>query len=140
MTFFRIVILLVLLVPGWARADAVVIVHPQSDVSTLSKRELINIFMGRYRFFPSGRVATPLDLPRQDSKRISFYLGLTGRNAADLDAYWARLVLTGAAARPQELSNEEAVLERVAHDPSAIGYVSRTKVDKRVRIIFDPAH
>lgn len=128
-----------MLAGGWAHADVVVIVHPQCEANTLSKREVINIFMGRYRFFPSGNPARPYDLPVHHPERGNFYHTLTGRDASEIDAYWARLVLTGAASPPLEAENDSVMLEKVARDPYAIGYVNRSRTDKRVRVVFDPS-
>ena len=37
-----------------ARADLVVIAHPESGVDNLDQKTLVNIFMGRYQKLPSG--------------------------------------------------------------------------------------
>lgn len=129
---------LALLVPALAWGDMVVIVHPQFEAASLSKREIINIFMGRFRFLPSGQAIKPYDLPAADPKKGRFYRALTGKELSDIDAYWARLVLTGNASPPDETANTEGMIETVAHNPRAIGYVDRAQVDKRVRILFEP--
>lgn len=132
--------LLALFLPVLARADMVVIVHPHCEATTLTRREIINIFMGRFRYLPSGQPAKPYDLPARDPGKARFYLALTGKELSDIDAYWARLVFTGSAAPPDETENAEAMLQKVAHNPHGIGYLERSQVDKRVRIIFNPEH
>jgi ABC-type phosphate transport system substrate-binding protein len=132
--------LLALFLPLMAHADMVVIVHPHCEASTLTRREIINIFMGRFRYLPSGQPARPYDLPARDPGKRRFYLTLTGKDLSDIDAYWARLVFTGSAAPPHETENAEEMLQKVAHNPQGIGYMERSQVDKRVRIIFDPEH
>ncbi len=129
---------LALLLPTLAWADMVVIVHPQFEAASLSRREIINIFMGRFRFLPSGQAIKPYDLPTADPKKGRFYRVLTGKDLSDIDAHWARLVLTGNASPPDETLNAEGMIEAVAHNPRAIGYVDRAQVDRRVRILFEP--
>ena len=129
---------LALLLPALSHADMVAIVAAHSEAATLSRREVINIFMGRYRFLPSGHAIKPYDLPAGDPRKASFYLALTGRDLVDIDTYWALLVLTGAAFPPDETPSQELMLERVARNPWAIGYVERSQADKRVRVIFEP--
>jgi len=129
---------LALLPPALARADMVVIVAPQCEAASLTRREVINIFMGRFRFLPSGQAAKPYDLPAGDPRKERFYLALTGKQLSDIDAYWARLIFTGNTAPPDEAASAEAMVEKIARSPHAIGYIERSQADKRVRIIFEP--
>ena len=131
---------LALLISAPVRADEVVVVSVNSNATMLNRREAINIFMGRYRFFPSGHAAKPYDLPKTDSGKALFYLALTGKDISDIDAYWARLVLTGHASPPDEVLSQEAMLEKIYHNPRSIGYLDRSRLDNRVRVIFDPEH
>lgn len=135
---FQRAIWLPLLLPALALADTVVIVNPQCEVNALTRREVINIFMGRFRFLPSGQGIKPYDLPAGDAKKARFYVALTGKELSDIDAYWARLVFTGSSAPPDETANAEAMMEKIARNPHAIGYIERSQVDKRVRVIFEP--
>ncbi|MDD5298004.1 MAG: hypothetical protein PHU46_13935 [Rhodocyclaceae bacterium] len=129
---------LVLLLPHPARADMVVIVSPQCDATALTRREVINIFMGRFRFLPSGHAVKPYDLPATDPRKARFYLALTGKELSEIDAYWARLVLTGNSSPPDETTSTDGMLEKIARNAWAIGYIERSQVDKRVRVIFEP--
>ncbi len=136
----RCTLLLALMISAPVNADVVVIVSANCDATALSRREIINIFMGRYRFLPSGHAAKPYDLPTTDPRKAQFYLALTGKNISDIDAYWARLVLTGNASPPDEASSQEAMLDKIARNPWSIGYLDRSIIDNRVRVIFDPEH
>ncbi len=135
-----ILFLMLAWLPLFAQADMVVVTSTNNDSPALSRREIINIFMGRYRFFANGQYARPLDLPSSDKNKHVFYQALTGKEQADINSYWARLILTGAALPPEEVGSEEIMLEKVAKDTHAIGYINRSRVDKRFRIIFDPNH
>ena len=127
------------LMVGPARADPVLIVHPASGVDRLEVEQIINIYMGRLRQFPQGGAAIPLDLPGDHPGKARFYELLLGKNLAEVNAYWARLVFSGRTQPPRELLSEEEVLEQVARNRRAIGYVDRSKVDKRVRIVRELA-
>ena len=140
MNIYRYACLLALLMTGLARADMVVVVAANSDVLTLTRRETIDIFMGRFRYLPSGHAVKPYDLPATDPRKAKFYEALTGKSAAQIDAYWARLVLTGNASPPDETASQEAMLNSVARSTAVIGYLERAKVDHRVRVIFEPEH
>lgn len=115
--------------------DLVVIVHPQSGVDRLSREDVINIFLGRFRQFSSGISAQPLDLPAQEKEE--FYQRLVGKDLAEINAYWARLIFSGATAPPRQMKGIEQVLNAVAASPAHIGYVERNRVDGRVRIVHE---
>jgi ABC-type phosphate transport system substrate-binding protein len=134
---FRLLFLLMLAWAGTARADLVLIANPESAVDNLSREEAINIYMGRLRRFPSGAAAQPLDLPSGETEKALFYRLLVNKDLSDIEAYWARLVFSGRASPPRTVSNLKEVVERVAKEPNVIGYIDRTLVDKRVRIIME---
>jgi ABC-type phosphate transport system substrate-binding protein len=117
--------------------DIVVIVNKKNSVDNLSKDEVLDIFMGRNRKLSSGIVAVPLDLPDTEADRQNFYFRLTGKNINQINAYWARLVLTGHASPPVILRNEEAVLQKVVDNRSSVGYISRSKINSQVKIVFE---
>jgi ABC-type phosphate transport system substrate-binding protein len=117
--------------------DWVVIVHPNSGVNQLSKSEVINIFMGRYRKFPSGQNAMPLDMLYPASGREQFYRGLINKELAEVDSYWARLKFSGQIAPPLAVDSSEAVIQMVANNINYIGYCDKNKVNDKVKIVFD---
>lgn len=139
-TLFRLMLLLPLVWPGTLWADLVLVAHSDAEVDKISREDAINIYMGRLRRFPSGPVAQPLDLLPASPEKALFYHRLVNKELADIDAYWARLVFSGRTSPPPALANQEAVLERVARDRNAIGYLDRTRVDGRVKIILELEH
>lgn len=131
------VLALLALTPGAWAADLVVVVNPKSGVERLDRDDVINIFLGRYRQLPSGTTAEPLDLPAAAPEKAAFYERLVGKNLAEINAYWARLVFSGRTAPPQQVHSVEQLLDAVASRPGAIGYVERARTDARVRIVFE---
>lgn len=119
-----------------ARAELVVIVNAGSRVESLSREEVINIFMGRYRKLPDGALAQPLDVDGETPERREFYKKLFDKSLADINAYWARLIFSGRTAPPRALKNQAEVLDRVASDPAAIGYIERVNLNNRVRVVY----
>jgi ABC-type phosphate transport system substrate-binding protein len=117
--------------------DIVVIVNKKNSVDALSKDEVVDIFMGRNRKLSTGITAVPLDLPDTEADRQDFYFRLTGKNINQINAYWARLVLTGHATPPLILRNEEAVIQKVGDNRNAVGYISRSKINAQVKVVFE---
>jgi ABC-type phosphate transport system substrate-binding protein len=115
----------------------VVIVNPSMGVQHLSRREVVDIFLGRYRSFPSGASALPIDLDVGSSERKQFYELLAHKDASDMGSYWARLTFSGKISPPFAVPDAHTAIDIVAHNPNAIAYVDRAAVDQRVRIALE---
>jgi len=115
----------------------VVIVNPAIGVQHLSRREVLDIFLGRYRTFPSGASALPIDLDVNSNERKQFYQLLAHKDSSDMGSYWARLTFSGKISPPFAVSDTRMALDIVANNPNAIAYVDRTAVDGRVRIALE---
>ena len=118
-------------------AELVVAVRSDSEIGTLSKNEVIDIFLGRFRQLPSGQRAEPLDQAMQSPERQAFYHALINKTSAEINAYWARLLFTGRVTPPKAMDSQDKMLEELIHNPRAIGYLERTKIDRRLRIVFE---
>ena len=117
----------------------VVIVNPSIGVDHLSRRQALEIFLGRYRTCPSGPSALPIDLDIDSTERKQFYLMLAHKDSSEMVSYWARLTFTGKISPPFSVANARAAVDIVANNPNAIAYVDRAAVDDRVRIALEVA-
>jgi ABC-type phosphate transport system substrate-binding protein len=115
----------------------VVIVNPQSGVEKLSRDEVIDIFLGRYRKLPSGRVALPIDVAEASAERARFYQLLVKKSPAEMSSYWARLVFSGQTSPPFQVPDARAALELVQSSPNAIAYVDRAAVTPAVKVVLE---
>ncbi len=120
-----------------ARAEMVVIVGAGSGIEHLSRQEVINIYMGRYRKLQNDEVAVPLDIAGESAERRYFYRLLLDKTLAEINAYWARLIFSGKTTAPEEVGSQREVLERVARDPAAIGYVEKQNLNARVKAVYE---
>lgn len=110
-----------------ALAQIAVIVHP-SNSSNLSNEELVRIYTGRSNAFTAVNLAESMPLRAQfDEKAV-------GRTSAQLKAHWSKLVFTGKGTPPTELASEQEVLNFVASNPQAIGYVNAASVSDAVKV------
>lgn len=127
-----------------AHADVVVVTSARSSIEKLSRDEVINIFMGRYRRAPDGSAVHPLDLDADSPVRRVFYRRLLDKSLEEINVYWMRLVFAGRTAPPAETLGQDEMLEKLAGDPQAIGYVNRDfltrgkndKLARGVRVLF----
>lgn len=119
-----------------AHAGLVVIVSATSPVEHLSRDDVINIFMGRYRKLPDGSMAYPLDVNDESPERREFYKKLLDKSIAEINAYWSRLMFSGRTTPPKSLPAQD-VLDTVARAPGTVGYVDRGKVRSSVKVVYE---
>jgi ABC-type phosphate transport system substrate-binding protein len=121
-----------------AWADVVVVVSARSSVTRLNADHIAKIFLGKINTYPSGGNAVPLDQPEGSVARDEFYLKVANKSAAQLTAYWAKVIFTGDGYPPRLLEGNSAVKRAVAGNPNAIGYIEKSVVDSSVRVILEP--
>jgi ABC-type phosphate transport system substrate-binding protein len=122
---------------AWSvRADIVVVVHPDSPLTTVSSREVADLYLGRTRLLDGKVPALVIDQPADSLLRERFFQQLVGMNLKRVNAYWARLQFSGDTQPPQALADSQQVIAAVARNRQAIGYVAATAVDKSVRPIL----
>jgi len=107
-----------------------VIVSSQSELTSLSRKQVMSLFLGRARSFPNGGVAKAFDNEIGSTIREQFFEGLTGKSISDIDAYWARLRYSGRASPPKVLESMAEILKEVSQNKSAIAYVQEQDPDE----------
>lgn len=119
------------------RADVVVVANPTSGIERLSRDDVINIFLGRSRQLVSGISAQPIDLPQSQREKSVFYRLLVNKDLPEINAYWARLKFSGRTVPPREARSVDEAIAFIGSTAGAIGYLDRTKVDGRVRVVLE---
>lgn len=120
----------------WAPAYAVdIITHRDVKVRSITLANARAMFGMRLPRWPDGTLARVFVLPDQHPlhNRLS-------KEKLDLYPYqlrqtWERLLYSGMAQAPVEVSSEEEMLARVAATPGAIGYVSKVKKNDPINIL-----
>ncbi|WP_096087007.1 phosphate ABC transporter substrate-binding protein [Agaribacterium haliotis] len=135
--YLHLSILSLILLSSGACADIYVIVSAGSEVQNLSKKQCIDIFMGRARKFDNGKKIEAFDQPKGSALREEFYTKLTGKSLAFINAYWARLFYTGRVQPPSDhLKSSEQIALEVARNPRAIAYVAEAQLSDQVQVVF----
>jgi ABC-type phosphate transport system substrate-binding protein len=119
-----------------ASAEVVAVVAAKNPVSTLSKNQIADIFLGKMTRFPDGRQVLPIDQVENSSARETFYLKFTGMSPAQLKAHWSKIIFTGRGQPPPEVSNGIEVKKFIAKHPDAIGYIEQKLVDDSVKVVL----
>lgn len=118
-------------------SDWVLIANPRVGITQLSQDQVVNIYLGRFRRLASGVAAEPIDLSVNSPLRERFYRQLVGKNQAEINAYWSRLLFSGKTQPPRVIESSEEAIKWVLRNTGALAYVDRTKVDSRVLVVFE---
>ncbi|WP_124938894.1 hypothetical protein [Vibrio viridaestus] len=110
--------------------------NKQNPLSSITQRQLTDMYMGRTQYFSDGRAALKIDAPGNSEMRQYFYDFLVNMTLPEVNAYWARLMFSGRATPPMQVSNEHDVMQLVTSNPNAIGYVPEQDVNADVKVIF----
>jgi ABC-type phosphate transport system substrate-binding protein len=128
--------LALILISGTAMADVVVGVSTKSPITVLSKSQVADLFSGKTSRFPNGLQAVPIDQADGSITRDDFYTKIAGKSAAQIKAYWAKIIFTGRGQPPKAVSSSIEMKKRLLENPAAIGYIEDNMVDDSVRVLL----
>lgn len=138
--YFVLLIMILLGTPtkGWSQ-ELLVIVNKNNPLNDISKQQIIDLFMGRSPYFPSGDAVVKLDAPSSSEVRKDFYQSLVNMSLPEVNAYWARLMFSGRATPPMPVPKEQDIIKLVADNSNAIGYIPKAsmgELNDDVKTIF----
>jgi ABC-type phosphate transport system substrate-binding protein len=119
-----------------AMADVVAVVSAKNSVAVLNKSQLADIFLGKTNRFPDGTQAAPIDQAEGSAVRDEFYDKIVGKTAAQIKAYWSKIIFTGRGQPPPTVSSASEMKKRISENPAAIGYIDSSMVDDSLRVVF----
>jgi ABC-type phosphate transport system substrate-binding protein len=125
------------LVCAAAWADILVVVGVHSPVNSLTKEQVADIYLGNSRVYPDGNKAIATIIGSGSTKN-EFFTKVLDRSDSQVRAIWARQTFTGRGTTPRELKDSNEVKQAVAADPKVIGFIERSAVDSRVKIVYMP--
>lgn len=114
-------------------AEVAVIINP-SNASNIDADTIKKIYLGKSKSFDNGTKVNPVN---QNDNAIAdeFNDKVVGKSSNQLNAYWSKLIFTGKGTPPVKLDNDQAVLDFVAANGDAIGYVESGKVNDKVKVV-----
>lgn len=121
--------------PRLLAAEIEVIVHSETEMSSISRSELSKIFLKRLRTWSNGQLAVPVDQSPEREVRSGFTRRVHQQSVVTVEVYWKRMIFSGKRLPPTELANDQEVLDFVRSTPGAVGYVSATAKLDGVRTV-----
>lgn len=124
-----------------ARADIIVIVHPDNPVLSLTERQVSDLYLGRAKHFQIsneeiGPAAAVLEYPANSPLRETFFRQLNGMSLSQINAYWARLRFSGEVLPPTTLADSRSMLQFVSRSRNAIGYIDAAVANDSVKVVL----
>jgi len=123
--------------PGVAQQTPgfLVVVHPENRVSALTPEELSDLFLKRSTRWPDGTAVLPVDQPANSRARETFSKAVFGRSPTAMVAHWQQQIFSGRGVPPPQFETDSAVLEYVASNVGAVGYISATAQLGKVNVV-----
>jgi ABC-type phosphate transport system substrate-binding protein len=117
-----------------AQAQVIVIANPGVKATEISKSDLRDVFTGASTALPGGGNVVPI-LLKAGTVHEEFLQAYIGKNDTAYRAGWRSLVFSGQASMPKSLDTDAAVVEFVAHNAGAIGYIGKATPHEGVKVL-----
>lgn len=119
-----------------AVAEVVVVVSAKSGASPLTVDQVSDIFLGKSNALAGAGQAVPIDQNDASATREEFYKKATGKNAAQVKAYWSKQIFSGKGQPPKEVGDNASVKTLLASNPNMVGYIDKAAVDASVKVLL----
>jgi len=106
-----------------ANAAVKLVVNSSNKTPSITKAKAADLFLKRVTRWDGGGAVTPVDLSDRNATRAAFCREVLGKEVVWVKSYWQKMIFSGRATPPAELSSEAEVLEYVRNNADAIGYV-----------------
>lgn len=118
--------------PIASQAEIMVIAHKSLSVDSISIKQAKKLWLGRLKKLGGTRVKV-IDQTTGNKAFETFYASVIKKKPSQLEAYWAKIAFTGKGYPPKQLKDDAAVINWVANNPSALGYVDSSAVNDTVK-------
>ena len=112
-----------------------VITHPHNSLQSLNQTDLQLIFSLHKSYWPDGSPILLVVLPSTDKTHVDFVRTVLRMQPHQLERNWNRLIYTGRAPKPKEVSTIEEMKETVLKTAGTIGYLPQSKDTDHVHVI-----
>lgn len=119
-----------------ARAELAIIAHPGNPETRLSVEQVQLIYLGKVTSFAMGGKVTPVDQKDGGVSKEKFLSAVLGRSAAEVKAYWSKLIFSGQGVPPAVAGGDVEVKNWVARNPAGLGYIDSSAVDSSVKVLL----
>ena len=113
-------------------ADYILITDNSNPVTTLSAKEVKNIYLGKKSVWSDGSHITVFTQTVSNVNR-PFMKEMVRKTPQQFSTYWKKSLFTGTGLPPKDYSSDDAIKAAVAAKPGAIGYIQASSLDDTVK-------
>lgn len=135
MKYITIIILLLICTAIGAKSQVAVIANKSVPISNIDVSKLISIYNLNTKAWDNGAKIIVVNLKAGDSKD-KFYLALKSTES-DMRKVWLKKKLSDGTEVPVNVGSEDEMVNYVKSNPGAIGFVSKSKVSKDVKVLIE---
>lgn len=112
-----------------------VIVNVDNSTTSLSPKELSDIFLKKHLKWKNNENIIPVDMNSRSAVREDFSNDIHGKTISAVKSYWQQFVFAGKGTPPIEKNSDIDVVEYVKKNSGAIGYVSLNSDVSGVKVV-----
>ena len=116
-------------------AQVAVIANKSVADSKIDVSKVTEIYLLKAKTWSDGKAIVPFTL-KSDNDASNKFFDAIGKSSMEMKKVWMKLQLTGEGIAPEGLGSEDEVLNKVASTPGAIGFVSASKVNDKVKVLL----
>ena len=102
----------------------VVVVHESNPTTSIRRDELSRIFLKKITVWRSKRHVLVVDQRETAKVREQFTRAVHRREVSSVASFWQQQIFAGRAVPPAQRTSDADVMQFVANNPDAIGYVT----------------
>lgn len=112
-----------------------VIVNEANATTSLSKKEVSEIFLKTKSSWDDGSKIVPVDQTARSATRAEFSQEIHGRSVGAIRSHWQQAAFSGAGTAPAERPSDAEVIAYVKNNPGAVGYISADADVSGVKVV-----
>ncbi len=113
--------------------EIVIVASKEFPIYTMNKADLKKLFIGKQTTIQNSFIHPTIQKSKPIHKR--FLKTFLKMNARQFARTWQKLVFTGKAQMPKKFNSDTELLEYLARNNDAIGYIDKANITSAVKII-----
>ncbi|MCF6236063.1 MAG: phosphate ABC transporter substrate-binding protein [Gammaproteobacteria bacterium] len=130
------ILLIAMLFSGIVSADISIIVHPDHAASSIERKNVSRIFLGKTKNIIGAGSVVPVDQKEGSESRKFFYTKVVKKNRVQLKSYWTKRVFAGRGTPPEIAGDDASIVQKISTTPNFIGYVDSSVVNDSVKVLM----
>ena len=118
-----------------AFGQTVMIVNTDNSVSSITKSQVTNIFLGSSSKWNNGLKAMPVDQAKTTKAGQDFLAKIVGMSESEYKNLWVEKMLSGEAEPPPVKNSDAEVISFVKENVGAVGFIDASSSDSGVKVL-----